>query len=244
MRTAHLFAGAGGGLLADLILGHTPVLAVEWDAYCCAVLRERTQDGWFPGLHVHEGDVRLFDPSEWKGRVDCIHAGFPCTDISVSGPGGGVDGERSGLYREAIRIAGVIRPQFIFMENSPAIIGLGLGTVLSDLASIGYDTRWTCLSAAVVGAPIERNRWWSLSCTADKHVQDPPLVGAEASNGQSGGTTVLSTGEVCLAGWEAHQPSMVRMVDAMADYVDRIKGIGNGQVPLCAAAAWKILGGP
>lgn len=38
MKTMHLFAGAGGGLLSDLILGHTPVCAVEWDAYCCQVL--------------------------------------------------------------------------------------------------------------------------------------------------------------------------------------------------------------
>ena len=40
----HLFAGAGGGLLADLILGHTPVCAVEWDPYCCAALRERAAE--------------------------------------------------------------------------------------------------------------------------------------------------------------------------------------------------------
>ena len=61
MRTMHLFAGGGGGLLADLIVGHTPVCAVEWDAHACAVLRERSAEGWFPGLHVHEGDVRAFD---------------------------------------------------------------------------------------------------------------------------------------------------------------------------------------
>lgn len=40
LRTMHLFAGAGGGLLADLILGHQPVVAVEWDKYCCQVLRD------------------------------------------------------------------------------------------------------------------------------------------------------------------------------------------------------------
>ena len=52
MRTLHLFAGIGGGIYADLILGHEPVHAVEWDPYCCAVLREK-----FPGLHVVEDDV-------------------------------------------------------------------------------------------------------------------------------------------------------------------------------------------
>lgn len=164
MQSMHLFAGAGGGLLADLILGHTPVVAVEWDAYCCQVLRERAAEGWFPGLRVHEGDVRLFDPSEYAGRVDCIHAGFPCQDISHTGNQAGVgEGTRSGLYREVLRIADVVRPRVLFLENVAAILGNGLGTVLGDLASRGYDTRWTCVSAAVVGAPHQRDRWWLLA---------------------------------------------------------------------------------
>jgi hypothetical protein len=50
LRTMHLFAGHGGGLLADLILGHEPIVAVEWDGYACQVLRERAADGWFPDV--------------------------------------------------------------------------------------------------------------------------------------------------------------------------------------------------
>lgn len=69
MRTLHLFAGAGGGLLADLILGHEPICAVEWDAYCCAVLRERADEGWFPGLHVFEGDTGWWETEPGVGRV-------------------------------------------------------------------------------------------------------------------------------------------------------------------------------
>ena len=65
MKTMHLFAGVGGGLLADRILGHDPIIAVEWDRYACQVLRERAADGWFPNLRVWEGDVRLFNPSEY-----------------------------------------------------------------------------------------------------------------------------------------------------------------------------------
>ena len=68
MDTMHLFAGIGGGLLADRILGHNPIVAVEWDKYACQVLRERAADGWFPNLRVWEGDVRLFDPSEYAGK--------------------------------------------------------------------------------------------------------------------------------------------------------------------------------
>lgn len=137
MRTLHLFAGSGGGLLADLILGHQPIAAVEWEPYACAVLRERRDEGWFQGLQVHEGDVRLFDPSQYAGRVDCIHAGFPCQDISSAGRGAGINGERSGLYREVLRVASILRPEFIFMENSPRILNDGyLGIVLRDLADL------------------------------------------------------------------------------------------------------------
>lgn len=164
MRTMHLFAGIGGGLLADLILGHKPIVAVEWEPYACKVLRERAADGWFPGLHVWEGDVRLFDPSEYAGKVDCIHAGFPCQDISVAGKQAGVhEGTRSGLYREVLRIAGVVRPKQLFLENVSAILSNGLGTVLADLAALGYDSRWLCIRASDVGAPHHRDRWFLLA---------------------------------------------------------------------------------
>lgn len=165
----HLFAGAGGGLLADRILGHTPVVAVEWDKYCCQVLRERAEDGWFPGLHVWEGDVRLFDPSEYAGKVDCVAAGFPCQDISSAGNQAGVgEGTRSGLYREVLRIADVVRPRYLFLENVAAILdNQFLGTVLGDLAARGFDARWTCLPASAAGAPHYRDRWWCLAERAD-----------------------------------------------------------------------------
>ena len=151
-------------MLADLILGHEPIIAVEWDKYACRVLRERASDGWFPDLRVWEGDVRLFDPSEYTGVVDCIHAGFPCQDISVAGKQAGVhEGTRSGLYREVLRIAGIVRPRYLFLENVAAILSNGLGTVLADLVEMGYDCRWLCIRASDVGAPHHRDRWFLLA---------------------------------------------------------------------------------
>jgi len=164
LKTMHLFAGIGGGLLSDLILGHNPVVAVEWDKYACRILRERAADGWFPDLSVWEGDVRLFDPSEYTGRVDIIAAGFPCQDISVAGKQAGLgEGTRSGLYREVLRIAGVVRPRYLFLENVSAILSNWLGTVLGDLAALGYDARWLCIRASDVGAPHGRDRWFCLA---------------------------------------------------------------------------------
>lgn len=174
--TMELFAGAGGGVIASKILGHTPLVAYEWDAYCCQVLRERAEDGWFPGMLVREGDIRLQDTSEWRGRISCITGSFPCQDISVAGNQAGVgEGERSGLYREVLRISDEVRPDYIFLENVSAIVtgadGEWLRTILGDLAERGLDAVWCCLSAAEVGANHKRDRWWLLGYP--KHTGQP-----------------------------------------------------------------------
>ncbi len=184
MKTMHLFAGIGGGLLCDLILGHKPIIAVEWDKYACRVLRERAADGWFPDLHVYEGDVRLFDPSEYTGRIHTLHAGFPCQDISNAGKQAGLgEGTRSGLYREVLRIADVVRPREIYLENVSAILSNGFGTVLGDLAALGYDAKWICIRASDVGANHQRDRWWLLA----RHVRDTEHTGLNAA--EDGGST-------------------------------------------------------
>ena len=190
----HLFSGIGGGLLADLVLGHEPIVAVEWEPYACRVLRQRASEGWFPKLHVWEGDVRLFDPSEYAGRVDCIHAGFPCQDISVAGKQAGVsEGTRSGLYREVLRIARIVRPRFLFLENVAAILSNGLGTVLADLVAMGYDCRWLCIRASDVGAPHHRDRWFLL---ANSHRHERCASGLEQNSGSNRWNDVSRMGEV------------------------------------------------
>lgn len=182
LKTMHLFAGAGGGILSDLILGHRPIVAVEWDKYACEVLRARAADGWFEGMSVWEGDVRLFDPSEYKGRVDCIHAGFPCQDISQAGSQRGVgENTRSGLYRQVLRIADQVQPRYLFLENVSAIVsgdnGRMLRTVVGDLANRSYDCVWCCLPASQVGANHKRDRWWLLAYPNRESQSDESIDG-------------------------------------------------------------------
>ena len=233
-RTMHLFAGVGGGLLADLILGHTPVVAVEWDAYACQVLRERAADGWFPGLRVWEGDVRLFDPSEYAGKVDCIHAGFPCQDISNAGAKAGVGPEtRSGLYREVLRIAGVVRPKQLFLENVSAIVSGGLETVLADLAALGYDSEWLCLRASDCGANHERDRWWLLANSN----------GTQLERGSIPSRRNQEHPNIGMGSWWKNKPAIHGVANGLAHQSHRLKGIGNGQVPLQAAVAYRLLNG-
>lgn len=169
----HLFAGAGGGLLADLLSGVQPVCAVEIEPHPQRVLARR-----FPGLAIWD-DVQTFradnpdcaDAFAWMrehrdGLV--VAGGFPCQDISCAGKGGGVEGgERSGLWREFARILGEVRPRFAFVENSPFLVGRGLGIVLGDLASLGYDARWQVLAAGDVGARHLRERIWIAASLRD-----------------------------------------------------------------------------
>ena len=154
-----LFAGAGGGILGGHLLGWRTVCAVEWEPYPASVLAARQNDGIFPPFPIWD-DIQTFDGRPWRGIVDVVSGGFPCQDISAAGKGAGIDGERSGMWREMARVIHEVRPRFVFVENSPMLTSRGLGTVLGDLASMGFDARWGVLGAADVGAPHQRDRIW------------------------------------------------------------------------------------
>lgn len=163
----HLFAGGGGGILADIIDGIRPVCAVEIEDYQQRILAAR-----FPDMPIWD-DVRTFraDNPECAGAIEdlrghahelVISGGFPCQDISSAGKGAGIGGARSGLWKEYARIIREIRPRFVFVENSPLLVSRGLGIVLADLAAMGYHGAWGVLSASAVGARHRRDRFWGL----------------------------------------------------------------------------------
>src|SRR5262245_66198037 len=133
-----LFAGAGGGLLASRLLGWRTVCAVEIEPYCQDVLRQRQRDGHLEPFPIWD-DIRTFDGRPWRGHVDVVSGGFPCQDISIAGKGDGLDGARSGLWREMARVVREVRPSIVFVENSPMLTARGLGIVLGDLAALGFD---------------------------------------------------------------------------------------------------------
>ena len=159
LRELALFAGAGGGILGGLLLGWRTVCAVEWDAYAASVLVARQDDGTLSPFPIWD-DVQTFDGRSWRGAVDVVSGGFPCTDISAAGKGAGIDGNASGMWRHMARIIGEVQPRHVFVENSPMLIRRGLARVLGDLAAMGYDARWGIIGAADVGAPHQRDRIW------------------------------------------------------------------------------------
>lgn len=159
MNELALFAGAGGGILGGNLIGWRTVCAVERDAYAAQVLAQRQNDGVLEAFPIWS-DVQTFDGTKWRGRIDVISGGFPCQDISVAGSGAGITGSRSGMWKQFDRIIGEVEPLYVYVENSPAITIRGLGTVLGDLASRGFDAEWCVLSCADAGGVHLRERAW------------------------------------------------------------------------------------
>ena len=237
-----LFAGAGGGILGGKLLGWRTVGAVEREPYAASVLVARQNDGLLPPFPIWD-DVCTFryDNPECAGFIEflrsirdklVISGGFPCQDISAAGKGAGITGERSGLWKEFARIIGEIRPAYAFIENSPMLVSRGLDVVLCDLAAMGYDAEWGVLSAADVGAKHKRERIWIVANAYIKHV--------ERSRGDRAEKQAGLCGKRQWSVWES-EPNVGRVADGVAARVDRLKAIGNGQVPLCAATAFVLL---
>jgi DNA (cytosine-5)-methyltransferase 1 len=173
-----LFAGGGGGILGGVLLGWRTVCAVEIDEHCRRVLMQRQDDGHLHPFPIWD-DVTTFDGEPWRGKVDVISGGFPCQDISAAGRGAGISGARSGLWSHMARIAGEVRPRFVFVENSPLLVRRGLAVVLSDLAEMGYDARWCVLGADDVGAPHRRKRIWILAHADGQGLEERQGVGGD-----------------------------------------------------------------
>jgi len=236
MNELALFAGAGGGILGGHLLGWRTVCAVEWEPYPASVLCARQNDGLLPPFPIWD-DVQTFDGRPWRGIVDVVSGGFPCQDISAAGKGAGIDGERSGMWGEMARIIHEVRPRFVFVENSPMLTSRGLGTVLGDLASMGFDARWGVLGAADVGANHQRDRIWIVGNSNSMRLQRNNRYSQFSIKEKT-----ISEFDSWTGDWnDLPKPYYIRSNDGVAARVDRLQAIGNGQVPLCAATAWRIL---
>ena len=146
-----LFSGIGAFELGLMRAGLGPVLwQAESDEFCRRVLARH-----FPDARRY-ADVREVDRS--AAPVDVVCGGFPCQDLSFAGAGAGLDGERSGLWRELVRVAREVGPRYLVVENVSALLVRGLGTILGELAESGFDAAWDCVPAAAVGAPHRRDR--------------------------------------------------------------------------------------
>jgi DNA (cytosine-5)-methyltransferase 1 len=225
-----LFAGIGGLDLGLERAGWECRWQVEIDNYCRRVLAKHWPD--VPRF----GDIRTVTGGELE-RVDLICGGFPCQDISNAGKRAGIDGERSGLWSEYIRLVRVVRPRLVLVENVAALLTRGLDRVLGDLAEAGYDAEWRCLSAAAFGAPHRRERLFIVA-EHDRHA-NPYILGADADFPHAedfqwwrGRLHELGAGDGIQRG--DSYAGIRRTVDGIPHWVERIGGLGNAVVPQVA----------
>jgi site-specific DNA-cytosine methylase len=184
LTVGELFAGIGGFGLAAQRVGWTVKWFSEIDRYATAVYRRHFPDA------ENVGDITAFlaDATGSRGQqirgrcseprettkdapsrrygVDVLTGGFPCQPVSVAGQQKAQADDRW-LWPHFARVIRVLRPRYVVVENVPGLLARGMGDVLGDLASIGYDAEWESLSAAAFGAPHIRDRVWIVAYPAD-----------------------------------------------------------------------------
>lgn len=164
MEILDLFsAAAGGWSLGMHRAGFRTIAAceaVEWRRILYA------QNN--PGVPIYD-DVRTLTAERLLhdlGRLPPVIVGSPpCQDISSANTKGkGVEGERSGLFFEAVRIIGECRPRWFALENSHNLRTRGADAVLAALEDIGYACWPLVVRASDIGANHERPRCWLIGC--------------------------------------------------------------------------------
>ncbi len=220
-----LFAGIGGFDLGFERAGMACKWQVEIDDYANRVLAKHWPDvrRW--------PDVRTW-PQPDTERVDVICGGFPCQDISDAGLKAGIDGHRSGLFFDAVRVVRQLRPKCVVLENVAAIIGRGHDRVLATMAELGFDGEWEVLPACAFGAPHSRERMFYVFYSNGSELR------ASGKNKNKATSTVMRFSGASqprqLENWWATEPEPCSVVYGVSGVVDRCRGYGNAVVPQVA----------
>jgi DNA (cytosine-5)-methyltransferase 1 len=217
LTVGSLFSGIGGIELGLERTGYFKTLwQVENDPYATEVLKKH-----WPKVKRY-GDIRTVKKLPY---ADLICGGFPCQDISNAGQRKGITGERSGLWKEFVRIIRLVRPKYILVENVSALISRGLDIVLWDLAQSGYDAEWTIISACAFGASHPRQRLFLVAY---------PNKRGLARRREELQPRIFQAPRSKAVRWNLAAPYVCRASDGIPNRVDRIKCLGNAVVPQVA----------
>lgn len=164
MKFIDLFSGIGGFRTGMEMNGHECVAFCEIDKYA----RQS-----YKAIYDTEGEEELHDITKWtdehvrqfvrdRGHIDVITGGFPCQSFSIAGKRGGFDDTRGTLFFEIMRVANIVRPQYLFLENVKGLLnhdgGATFETILNTLDEFGYDAEWQVLNSKNFGVPQNRER--------------------------------------------------------------------------------------
>ena len=246
MRELSLFSGVGGGLLGTLLLGWMPVGYVEFNDYRQRVIAQRIKDKILPNAPIF-GDIRAFIDqgyaASYTGLVDVVTAGFPCQPFSTSGKRLGKRDKRN-MWPATIECINVVRPKYALLENVPGLLFSGyFGTILGDLAESGYDARWRILSSAEMGAPHRRDRVWIVAYNEERLLKNKLSYteGIKKAPGDGHWNEFMRLGVAELV--QSWKRDFANLDVGVANRVEQLAAIGDGQDPRVVAAVWKLLTG-
>ena len=205
IRYLSLFSGIEATTLAFHSLNYEPVAFAEIEPFCCGLLAYRFPD--IPNL----GDVTRINEEKIRqlGRIDLVVFGSPCQDLSVAGLRKGLAGERSGLFRSAIRVIQLVRQhcgcRWVLWENVPGTFSSNKGADLSEVLQLftgcsqptpdkGWQTsgaaygpeclaEWRVLDAQYFGVPQRRRRVFLVADFGDWSGRQPVLFESEGMPG-------------------------------------------------------------
>lgn len=231
-----LFSGIGG-LAVALAPWVKPVAYCDNDRYAQAVLLSRMAAGDLPIAPIWD-DVRNLR-GDTLPDIDIICGGFPCQDVSVAGARAGLDGERSGLFFEVVRLTKEIRPALIFLENV-AGIRPQVPRIRANFEALGYECRDGFIQAPPL-CGFEGIRWFLLAA-AEGYLGQERVGVHEVSSWPA--RPIFGAGQTDVPpAWEASFGETGRDVDELPYRLERLKSMGNAVVPVQARQAFKILSG-
>lgn len=259
LRHISLCSGIGGfdiGL-RGIFPNMRTVVHVEGEAFCVNHLVEKMQAGQLDACPIYP-DLCRFPWSEFAGAVDIITGGFPCQPFSVAGQRKATEDDRH-LWPYITNGIRETKPQLVIFENVSGIASAPspgfhsvLHNVLSDLEGLGYQATAGQFTAAEVGAPHQRKRWFIIGMAHPTTEGWGNGVSEKAHNRQNMGRPKLAN--VCQ-GWPMPQgpiqhewepprttePRLGGNSDGVSNRVDRLRALGNAVVPAVVERAVREL---
>lgn len=238
MKCGHLFNGIGGFQLAAAWMGWENTWHCEIDDWCNRVVKK-----WFPNSICYE-DIKGFNASEWKGRIDLISGGDPCQPHSEAGRKKGKEDDRY-LWPEYLRIVDEVRPRWVVNENVAGTVTNGvLDQKISDLEAIGYAW-WPPLSipASAFGHDHQRERIWLIAHTNGNGLPSSKVFGRTKQELELQPNEKLLTREALATYDRRTESGNHGIIDGIPVTLDecRLKGLGNAIIPQVGYALFKAI---
>jgi len=244
-----LFSGIGGFDLAAQWAGWENIVSCEINPFGNKVLNHYWPDAYHH-TDIHTLTYNLINDEltkrkgqNWRTKDIIITGGFPCQDASIAKQDGqgqkGLQGSRTGLFWEMVRIIDEIKPKYIVAENVSNFLktngGKDIRTALSELARMGYNAEWRVCRSSEVGSPHHRSRLYLVAYPMCFRLQKGKsffsYVAEETSSFSwrpYGATIQISRG----GSWNS-EPPILCVDDGISNKLARIaiQGYGNAVTP-------------